>query len=347
MTNPAPSGSGRPTAGPPLPSRPPVTGTSVDLLAVGQLFLDVLYGPLPAAPVLGQECFTEQVRLVPGGIANFAAAAAALGARTGITARIGDGPVSALVTRLLAEAGIGTERLLVDSGTDLQVTSAISYDGDRALVTGGAPPRPGLGVDGSDPGVGAIALHLEPGDMPWLASSTAPIFADVGWDATGAWDPAILRHLQHCHGFLPNAEEAQAYTRTDSPRAAARRLAELVPLAVVTCGADGALAIDSARGLEVRSRVPDLGPMDPTGAGDTFGAALITLLGRGLPLAEALEASCLAATARGAGTFGHAVTPSPSQLAALARRHDLACAAPLEDLLVDPPSPSTSAPPGS
>jgi sugar/nucleoside kinase (ribokinase family) len=55
---------------------------------------------------------------------------------------------------------------------------------------------------------------------------------------------------------MPNAHEAMSYTRTDTPRAALAKLAELVPLAVVTCGADGALAVDSETGETVSRPSP-------------------------------------------------------------------------------------------
>jgi sugar/nucleoside kinase (ribokinase family) len=306
--------------------RPAATAPAADLLSVGQLFLDVLYGPLPSAPVLGQELFTDGVSLVPGGIANFAAAATALGAHAEIAAPIGDGPLSALTRTLLTERGIGTDALEVHEGWDLQLTTALSYEGDRALVTAGLPP---VGREEAPRGLDrarSVAVHLELEEMPWLAETPGRLYADVGWDPSGVWDRAMLRHLAHCHAFLPNADEAQAYTRTDTPLEAARALAELVPLSVVTCGGDGVLALESSTGAEVRIPALTLGPVDPTGAGDTFGAALIVLRDRGLPLREAVEGACLAATARAAGVVGPAVTPTLRQLAELARDHRLTCA---------------------
>src|SRR5699024_2940679 len=179
------------------PARAAATSQTVDLLAVGQLFLDVLYGPLPSAPVLGQELFTEQVSLVPGGIANFAAAAAALGARAEIAAPIGDGPLSALTRTLLADRGIGTDALEIQEGWDLQLTTGLSYDGDRALVTAGLPPTARSGAPRGLARARSVAVHLELGDMPWLVDTPGRVFADVGWDPSGAWDRAMLRHLAH------------------------------------------------------------------------------------------------------------------------------------------------------
>src|SRR6266508_3001994 len=45
----------------------------------------------------------------------------------------------------------------------------------------------------------------------WLAEARAAgstVFADVGWDPTGAWDAAVLDQLEHCDVFTPNAGEA-------------------------------------------------------------------------------------------------------------------------------------------
>lgn len=301
-------------------------GGPLDLLAAGQLFLDVLYGVLPNAPELGQELFTPRVDLRPGGIANFSYAAAALGARAGIGAVIGDGPASRFVRELMESEGIDTSRMVHAPGWDVPVTSALSYDGDRALVTGGSAEPVELHAHLNVQGAAAVALHLQLTDIAWLPAATAPVFADVGWDASGQWDRAMLRHLEYCEGFLPNADEAQAYTRTDSPPAAARALSELVPITVVTCGGDGAIAIDSRHGIEVSVPALDLGPVDTTGAGDTFGAAFILAVTHGWDLRDALEFASLTATARAAGVAGAAVTPSISTLAGIAGDHGLAVA---------------------
>lgn len=326
-----PSRTPRSTPGPHGPAAD-AFGAPLDVLAIGQLFLDVLYGPLPTAPTLGHEIHTDGAELVPGGIANFTAAAAALGARTGLAALIGDGTASHLVRELLESSGIATDHLVARPGWDLPITSALAYDGDRALVTGGATPELELpAVFTADPQLDgtAIAAHLQIGEMAWLDAVDPDrnrVFADVGWDPTGRWDPSILRHLARCFAFCPNADEATAYARTDTPLAAARALAELTPITVVTCGGDGAIAIDARTGEEVHVAAVDLGPVDPTGAGDTFGASLIVMLRAGLPLRSAVEASCLAATARAAAIVGPGRTPPLDRLAELARTHRLACA---------------------
>ena len=121
--------------------------------------------------------------------------------------------------------------------------------GHEAPPAARSPGRPELPA----PRARAAVASLDPGrSEPWIAAgrpaTARRIFADVGWDETGRWDLAGLADLAHCEAFLPNAEEAMRYTRTDCPRAAAHALAERVPLAVVTLGAEGAYAVDGRTG---------------------------------------------------------------------------------------------------
>ena len=85
----------------------------------------------------------------------------------------------------------------------------------------------------------------------------------------------VLDQLADLHAFLPNSIEAMAYTRTDDPRAALIRLADAVPVVVVTCGGQGSIGIDSTTGEE--EWVPSLpvNAVDATGAGDVFAAAFV------------------------------------------------------------------------
>lgn len=117
----------------------------------------------------------------------------------------------------------------------------------------------------------------------------------MGWDDSGRWDPADLADLEHCEAFLPNAEEAMRYTRTDCPRAAARKLADRVPLAVVTLGAEGAYAVDGRTGESAEVPAIAVEALDPTGAGDVFVAGFVTGTLADWPLAERLAFAGLSA----------------------------------------------------
>ena len=84
-----------------------------------------------------------------------------------------------------------------------------------------------------------------------------------------------------------------AYTRTDTPHDALYALADRVPLAVVTNGAHGALAIDAPPAR--RRTCPRCGcrPSTRPGPGDVFGAGIVVGTLAGWPLADRLAFAAL------------------------------------------------------
>ncbi|MFE3405878.1 carbohydrate kinase family protein [Streptomyces anulatus] len=162
---------------------------------------------------------------------------------------------------------------------------------------GAAAPAPAF--PHCPPRARAAIASLAPGrSEPWVAAAArngAMVFADVGWDETGRWDLDALPDLAHCEAFLPNAEEAMRYTRTDCPRAAAHALAERVPLAVVTLGAEGAYAVDGRTGVAAAVPAIEVEALDPTGAGDVFVAGFVTGTLADWPLADRLAFAGLTA----------------------------------------------------
>ncbi len=97
------------------------------------------------------------------------------------------------------------------------------------------------------------------------------------------------------------------YTRTDCPRAAARKLADRVPLAVVTLGAEGAYAVDGRTGESAEVPAIAVEALDPTGAGDVFVAGFVTGTLAGWPLADRLAFAGLTRRAVRAGVRRFAV----------------------------------------
>jgi sugar/nucleoside kinase (ribokinase family) len=158
---------------------------------------------------------------------------------------------------------------------------------------------------------------------PWIAQAAARgtrIFADVGWDDTGAWDLAALPDLAHCEAFLPNAEEAMRYTGTSCPRAAAHALTAFVPLAVVTLGADGAYAVDRRTGETAEVPAIAVEALDPTGAGDVFVAGFVTGTLAGWHLADRLAFAGLVAALSVQEFGGSLSAPGWSEIAAWWRK---------------------------
>jgi sugar/nucleoside kinase (ribokinase family) len=180
------------------------------------------------------------------------------------------------------------------------VTVSLAYGGDRALVTHGRPPpQTPDELIGTPPPARAAVAHLGPEPQDWIrraADAGTMVFADAGWEEADRHGDAILAQLSDCHAFLPNEAEAMAYTGKDSPYAALEELSALVPLAVVTLGAHGAIAVDRTTGERAEVGGLDVPALDSTGAGDVFGAALVAATLSGRPLAERLRFANLAAS---------------------------------------------------
>jgi sugar/nucleoside kinase (ribokinase family) len=261
----------------------------VDVFLSGLLFHDLVFTGLAQPPKPGTETWSADMGSGPGGIANFAVTLARLGLRTALAAAFGDDRNGRDCWETLEAEGVDLSPSRRVAGWTTPVTVSLAYQGDRALVSHGTEPP---ALDGTPPRARASVLHLESAPAMWPAGL---VFADLGWDPSGQWAPDALALLARCHAFMPNAYEAMSYTRTDTPKAAVTRLADLVPLAIVTCGPDGALAIDGSTGETAAVEGVAVDAVDPTGAGDVFGASMVAATLAGWPLTDRLRFSCLSA----------------------------------------------------
>ncbi|HEY5180298.1 MAG TPA: PfkB family carbohydrate kinase [Dermatophilaceae bacterium] len=289
----------------PLASLRSVDGPEFDLFLCGTVFLDIIFTGMAAMPSGGTEVLAEGMGSSPGGIANLAIASSRLGLRTSLAAAFGDDDYADFCWRTLSEqehVDLGRSRRFDQWHSPVTVSMAV--DRDRGMVTHAHPsPVPPPDMIGQPPRCRAVIVDLSKVDTmgvpdhptwPDLARSDgALVFADVGWDPSGAWSTTILDQLSSCHAFMPNATEAMAYTRTATAQDALYALADRVPLAVVTNGAEGALAIDATTGEEAQVPALRVTALDPTGAGDVFGAGLVVGTLAGWPLENRLAFAAL------------------------------------------------------
>jgi ribokinase len=258
---------------------------SFDLVAVGEVLVDVLLGELAPG-----EARHAPVRLRAGGTAvNAAVAAVAAGGHAAVVGRVGDDAAGRLIREELAAAGI--EPLLsLDPVRPTGTFAEAVVGGRRAVVT--------------DRGA---TDSLEPGDLPAVEAGAVLVsgyllfhertheaaraalraFGARVAGATGGSSAIVdRRNLADAGVLVVNAEEARALTGL-AGEAAVLELATEVEIACVTLGAEGAVA---ARGTRVE-RISGGEREDDLGAGDAFAARLLLGLAAGHDLAGALAHS--------------------------------------------------------
>ncbi|TDK25734.1 carbohydrate kinase family protein [Arthrobacter crusticola] len=285
----------------PLAGRRSPDDPEFDLLLAGQVFFDITFTGLDQLPRPGTEVWTDGMGSSPGGIANQAIAAARLGLHTTLAAAFSDDGYGQFNWDILKDQEhVDLSRSQVFRNWHSPVTVSLSVDRDRSLVTHGhAPPLSASELIGVPPRCRAAIVSVGGELEPWAAAATANgtrLYGDVGWDPHGEWAPQVLTTLGHFYAFMPNDVEAMAYTRTEDPWAALYALADHVPVAVVTVGQQGAMAIDSLTGEEEWVPALPVTAYDPTGAGDCFGAAFVMADLAGFSLADRLSFANLCAS---------------------------------------------------
>jgi sugar/nucleoside kinase (ribokinase family) len=293
------------------------------LVFAGDVYCDLVFVGADV-PESGGETFADRFLIAPGGVANRSVAAARTGAPTSLVSALGDDPLGKYVRSLLeSEEGLDISLLRSVPGYQSPVSVALSGPEDRRFITYLEPHDPwGSGEYPDD--VFAIHVSATVASSVWvnrLRGAGALVVGGVGWDPTGEWSPALLAELSSVDVFVPNHVEAMAYARAPDPEAAARILAERVPLVVVTRGRHGVIAIDSAR--NVMAEVPGIPvtAVDPTGAGDVFVATFMAALRQDWDLRTCLRFANLCAAYSVTGPGGATTAPRPGDLPAFIEAH--------------------------
>jgi sugar/nucleoside kinase (ribokinase family) len=266
---------GEKVLGPQRPSEP-----SLDVFLSGPVNMDMIFTELPRSPRPGTEVWAGGLGSAPGGIANMAVAMSRLGLSVGLASAFGDDSFGSYLWRTLAEqeqVDLGWSEVV--RGWPTPVTVSLAYDADRGMVSYEENlPFPADRLVGAVPAAKSYFVTLSERLPAWVAEGRrtgGQVYADLGWDGSGTWSPGMLEALGSVDVFLPNAVEAMAYTRTDSPEDALAALSGRVPVVIVKCGKRGAIARDSRTGESVHEPAIQVPARDPTGAGDVFAGAFV------------------------------------------------------------------------
>lgn len=297
-----------------------------DLLVVGSANADLVIG-VDRRPAVGETVLGGDLAVHPGGKGgNQAVAAARLGARTALLARVGGDTYGQLLLDAQRAAGVDTVGVLVGGAPTGVAMITVDPSGDNSIVV-----SPGANARLAPADIRAagsllsaarvISMQLEipmatvaevvrgraPGSRVVLnASPPAALPSDV----LGACDPLVVN--EHEARFLlaghPAADSAD-------PSVWASALLSRGPRSVVvTLGAAGALAAD--RNSTVQVPCPRVAVVDTTGAGDAFTGALAWRLGSGDSLAAAVRYAVRAGAAACTRPGAQESFPGPGDLPA-------------------------------
>lgn len=259
---------------------------SVDVAVVGAPFLDLTFEGLPRVPSPGEELVGRTLHVAPGGTGMQALGAARLGLATALVAPIARAGVARLLCEMLESEGVR----VVSGDDESQGGAAVGVPTTALLATPAGVAMASV-VDGAEPraqdvaALGARAALLSLGRLA-LAPPGAALYAVTGGLELPHVDAATWTRLARVRAVMLNASEAAALTGHDEPEDAARDLGRQAPTAIVTMGADGAVAAHA--GGIVRAGAPRVEVVDATGAGDLFAAAYVWADLCGAPLPERL-----------------------------------------------------------
>ncbi|MBO8184909.1 ribokinase [Streptomyces spirodelae] len=299
-----------------------------DLLVVGSANADLVIG-LDRRPGPGETVLGSDLVIHPGGKgANQAAAAARLGARTTLLARVGADAYGRMLAEAQRAAGAALSGLLIGAA---KTPGTVAKDGTGGAEEGKDAPPTGVALITVDAaGDNSIVVspgangRLTPDDVAaahdlFAAAAVVSLQLEIPLETVTAAAQAAAEHgarlvlnpspparlpedvLALCDPLVVNEHEARLLLDGQSPGAGpeewATALLALGPRSVVvTLGAEGALVAGPAVGAEVTdgigmARVPSprVRAVDTTGAGDAFTGALGWRLGRGDGLEEAVR----------------------------------------------------------
>ncbi len=246
------------------------------------------------APRRGETVLGREFRTAPGGKgANQAVAAARAGAPTRFIGAVGDDELGERLQTALTEYGVNTDGLRTVTGNSGTAHIVVDDDGGNAIVV---VPGANAAMDSLAPGdaeliagCGALLLQLE---IPFSGVESAAVAArEAGvpvilTPAPAAELPEAL--LANVDMLVPNEHEAAVLTGSDDPRAALRKLVNLVPEVVITLGATGSLYGNRAGDIMEVPAHP-VRAVDTTAAGDTFVGVLAATRAAGGEIEEAMQ----------------------------------------------------------
>jgi len=269
-----------------------------DIIALGELNVDLILNQIEGQPEIGKEKFAKQMTLTLGSsTAIFAANAAALGAKVAFAGMIGNDSFGDLVETSLQKKGVDTCYLIRQNKYATGATICMSYDEDRANLTyQGAMDYMTLGD--INPHVFTETKHIHISSIFMQSGVKRDLMKilelckvngvttslDTQWDPVEQWDLDYKAVLPLLTVFMPNETELKFLTHSATLEEAVEKIRPYANAAVIKCGSRGSLLMRKGQPDRMQPALLNKQVVDCIGAGDSFNSGFITRLAAGDPL---------------------------------------------------------------
>lgn len=288
-----------------------------DVSVVGELNADLILYGLPETLEAEREHLAADFSMTLGSSsAIFAHNLSLLGSRVGFTSCIGEDPLGKFCVGRLRESGVDVCEVQVLPGKTTGVTVILPLARQRRILT-----YLGTTLDLQFAHLdlnylrSASHFHLSsffllralrpsiPGLFSEMKKSGLTTSLDTNDDPEDLWADDVKSALKSVDIFLPNEREACKLAGTADVQSALDVLSQLVPIVVIKCGPEGAVA----RHGKDQFHVPcmPVQPVDTVGAGDSFNAGFLHQFIRRAKLEACIEygnAVATLSTTRAGGT---------------------------------------------
>lgn len=272
----------------------------MELIVFGTVFLELVFGHVPALPGPGEEIYSDEFAMSCGGAVIVASAARRVGVQAGLSTLLGEDLGSRVAEEYCHRVDIDLVPSLRVPGRTAGISVVVNFAGERAFISH-LPPHPA--AERRDPARWLAVLrehrpawcylHAGPAVIDFVREAKSlgtQVALDVALNVIAS-DPAAVRDCARVADvFLPNTEELLRLTGTRSLPAAIRDATSWCPQLVVKRGAEGAIVASEAGSTTVTKGMLPVEVRDRTGAGDAFAGALIGALCQGASLTEAAVA---------------------------------------------------------
>ena len=282
-----------------------------DILCTGMALVDSIIKGFDPEPISASGYRAASGSLNVGGEAvNEAVTAAKLGRKTGILCHLGADDAGDMITGALTRYGVDTSHIVRSAEHPTPVTTMfVNEDGTRKSITNQSHrynfhPEQYASVIGSAKAVILGSLFRAPFDDPEIILSVLKTAADAGVLIFGDtklpnFRKLTLDDLKEALPYLtfitPNEDEAKYYTGKEDPEEMADVFLRYgIQNVVIKLGAKGCLFKNREKTIKLPALPID--PVDATGAGDSFVAALASEIVSG----ESIEKALMTANACGA-----------------------------------------------